>query len=385
MQIKQIIHGFMSIEPKEKLESRKTFIKKTLFASFLSLMSCKEKASKPNISATPEIHWRCVSSYPRSLDTIYGGAEEVAEIVKKMSNGKFIIKVYPAGELVPPLGVFDTVQNGGAEMAHTASYYFTGKHEALAFDTAVPFGLTSRQQNAWLYYGNGLNLIREIYKEFNIINFPGGNTGCQMGGWFKKEIKSLADLKGLKMRIPGLGGKVMSALGVNVQVLAGGDIYPALERGAIDATEWVGPYDDEKLGFYKIAKYYYYPGWWEPGANLTFLINLKVWNDLPEAYKTILTTAFSYVNLSMQAKFDVLNPQSLQRILKHNVILKKFPDDILEKSYQKTKEIMEEFASKDPIYRKIYDSWKQFQKDSNEWFKTAEMSYENTIDNFLKK
>ncbi len=373
----------MSIHSKKNFLNRKAFLKNTLYTGLVSLFYCKKEVTSKKENDFPEIQWRCASSYPRSLDTIYGGAEELAKIVRNMTNHKFHIKVFPAGELAPPLGVFDIVQNGGVEMAHTASYYFTGKHEALAFDTAVPFGLTSRQQNAWLYQGGGLDLIREIYKEFNIINFPGGNTGCQMGGWFKKEINSLKDLKGLKMRIPGLGGKVMSTLGVNVQVIAGGDIFPALERGAIDATEWVGPYDDEKLGFYKIAKYYYYPGWWEPSANLTFLINLKAWNELPNSYKTVLETAFSYVNLNMLAKYDVLNPQSLQRILTQNVILKKFPDDILQKAYQNTKEILEEFSSKDKIYNKVYHSWKQFQKDSNEWLQTAEMSYENIIESFL--
>lgn len=375
----------MEIDNKNYLFNRKEFLKKSLYASLLSILYCKRETQKLKEKDSPEIHWKCASSYPRSLDTIYGGAEELAEIVRKMTNHKFNIRVYPAGEIAPPLGVFDVVQNGGVEMAHTASYYFTGKHEALAFDTAIPFGLTSRQQNAWLYQGGGLQLIREIYKEFKIINFPGGNTGCQMGGWFKKEINSLKDLKGLKMRIPGLGGKVMNTLGVNVQVIAGGDIFPALERGVIDATEWVGPYDDEKLGFYKIAKYYYYPGWWEPSANLSFLINLDAWNQLPDSYKAILETAFSYVNLNMQAKFDVFNPQSLQRIVKHNVILKKFPDDVLEKAYQNTKEILEEFSKKDAVYKKVYTSWKQFQKDSNEWLRTAEMTYENIIESFLTK
>lgn len=364
-------------------ESRKNFLKKTLIATLFTSTYCK-KTDNTNKKDLPEIHWKCVSSYPRSLDTIYGGAEELSEIVKNMTNGKFQIRVYPAGEIVPALGVMDTVQNGAAEMAHTASYYFTGKHEALAFDTAIPFGLTSRQQNAWLYYGGGLELIRNIYKEFNIINFPGGNTGCQMGGWFKTEIKNLKDLQGLKMRIPGLGGKVMNALGVNVQVLAGGDIFPALERGAIDATEWVGPYDDEKLGFYKVAKYYYYPGWWEPSANLTFLINLKAWEDLPEYYKAVLETGFRYVNLNMQAKFDVLNPQSLQRILNQKVQLKKFPDDILNKAYEFTKDLLEEFAKKDKTYKEVYESWKKFQLDINQWFKTAELTYENLISSLLK-
>jgi TRAP-type mannitol/chloroaromatic compound transport system substrate-binding protein len=311
------------------------------------------------------------------LDTIFGGAELLSKMVKDMTGGKFIIRIYPPGEIVPALQTMDAVQNGSVEMAHTASYYFTGKSEALAFDTGVPFGLTSRQQNAWLYHGGGLELLRSVFSDFNIINFPGGNTGCQMGGWFRKEVNSVNDLKGLKMRIPGLGGKVMSALGVNVQVLGGGDIYPALERGAIDATEWVGPYDDEKLGFHKVAKNYYYPGWWEPGANLTFLVNKNAWDKLPDHYKAILESAFAYVNIDMQAKYDVQNPQALQRLLQQGVKLRKFSDDILQQAYKINQEIMEELASKDKVYKKVYDSWKKFRGDINDWFRTAELTYAN--------
>ncbi|MCS7204999.1 MAG: TRAP transporter substrate-binding protein [Leptospiraceae bacterium] len=352
--------------------SRKGFLKKLFFTSS-SVLLLRDLFSQAK--SLPKIEWRCVSSYPRSLDTIYGSAEVMAEYVRKMTNGKFNIRVYPAGELVPGLQVMDAVQNASVEMAHTASYYFTGKSEALAFDTAVPFGLTARQQNAWLYHGGGLQLIREIYSEFNIINFPGGNTGAQMGGWFRKEVNTLADLKGLKMRIPGLGGKVMSALGVNVQVLAGGDIYPALERGAIDATEWVGPYDDEKLGFYKVAKYYYYPGWWEPGTTLTFLVNKKSWESLPENYKAILEAACGYANVDMVAKYDAKNPEALQKMLKQGVQLRKFSDEIMNEAYKKSVEIMEELASKDKVYKKVYDSWKKFRGDINDWFKTTELTY----------
>ncbi len=341
--------------------------------------ACKKDSQGQETSTVdfPQINWRLASSFPRSLDTIFGAAEVMAEAVRKMTNGKFNIKVYPAGEIVPGLQVMDAVQNNSVEMAHTVSYYFTGKHEALAFDTGVPFGLTARQQNAWLYHGGGLQLMQEIYSEFNIINFPGGNTGCQMGGWFRKEVNTINDLKGLKMRIPGLGGKVMSALGVNVQVLAGGDIYPALERGAIDATEWVGPYDDEKLGFYKVAKYYYYPGWWEPGTTITFLINKKAWEDLPNTYKTILETACAYANIDMTAKYDAKNPEALQRMIKQGTQLRKFSDEILKEAYKKANELMEELALKDKTYKKVYESWKKFRGDENEWFRTAELTYSN--------
>ena len=359
--------------------TRKSLLTNVLPAALTStLLYCNKNNSENNSkNENPTILWKCVSSYPRSLDTIFGGAELLSKMVKEITGGKFIIRIYPPGEIVPALQTMDAVQNGSVEMAHTASYYFTGKSEALAFDTAVPFGLTSRQQNAWLYHGGGLELIRSVFSDFNIINFPGGNTGCQMGGWFRKEVHSVNDLKGLKMRIPGLGGKVMSALGVNVQVLGGGDIYPALERGAIDATEWVGPYDDEKLGFHKVAKNYYYPGWWEPGANLTFLVNKNAWDKLPDHYKAILESAFAYVNIDMQAKYDVQNPQALQRLLQQGVKLRKFSDDILQQAYKINQEIMEELASKDKVYKKVYDSWKKFRGDINDWFKTAELTYVN--------
>ncbi len=218
--------------------------------------------------AAPTVRWRLASSFPKSLDTIYGAAEVLAERVSALTGGRFQIRPYQAGEIVPGLQVMDAVQQGTVEAGHTASYYYVGKAAVLALDTAVPFGLTARQQNAWMYQGGGIELFRPIFADFGIIQFPGGNTGVQMGGWFRKEIKGLSDLKGLKMRIPGPGGQVMSRLGVVPQVLAGGDIYPALERGVVDAAEWVGPYDDEKLGFYKVAKYYYYPGWHEPAHAL---------------------------------------------------------------------------------------------------------------------
>ncbi len=362
--------------------NRKNFIKQISYGFLASLsFGCKSENRQNIVNSDPRIIWRCVSSYPRSLDTIYGGAEVMAEYVKKMTGGNFQIRVYPAGEIVPGLQAMDAVQNGSVEMAHTASYYFTGKNEALAFDTGVPFGLTARQQNSWFYHGGGLQLIREIYSDFNIINFPGGNTGCQMGGWFRKEVNSLNDLKGLKMRIPGLGGKVMSELGVNVQVLAGGDIFPALERGAIDATEWVGPYDDEKLGFYKVAKNYYYPGWWEPGTTLSFLINKSAYEKLPEHYKAILEAACAYANIDMQAKYDAKNPEALKRMINQGVKLRNFSDVILEGAYKKSVELMESLASKDKVYKKVYDSWKKFRGEINEWFSYAELNYEVFISN----
>jgi len=320
------------------------------------------------------IRWRMATSWPKSLDTIYGGALTVADRVRAMTDGKFDIRVYAGGEIVPGLKVVDAVQQGTVEAGHTASYYYIGKHPAFAFATAVPFGLTYREQNAWLYDGNGGKLLGELFDQFNMVGFPAGNTGAQMGGWFRKPINSVEDLKGLKMRIPGLGGKVMARLGVTVQVLAGGDIFPALERGAIDATEWVGPYDDEKLGFYKVAKYYYYPGWWEPGPTLHFFVNKNAWNKLPKEYKEIVKTAAAQANLQMMVDYDFKNPPALKRLLKRGVKLRKFPLDVLKAAEKEAFALYDEIAAKDALYKKIYQDWKAFRGDINRWFATTELA-----------
>ena len=340
-----------------------------------ALAACARRSDAPAVQTHPTVDWRLTSSFPRALDTLFGSCEVVAERVQALSEGRFRIHVYPAGELVPGLQVLDAVQQGTVQIGQTASYYFTGKNPALAFDACVPFGLTSRQQTAWLYEGGGLQLLRELFADFNIINFSAGNTGVQMGGWFKRELHALADLHGLKMRIPGLGGQVMSRLGATVQVLAGGDIYPALERGAIDATEWVGPYDDEKLGFYKIAKYYYYPGWWEPGPNLSFYVNRDAWAKLPQVYQEIFVSAAKVAAVTMQARYDVENPPALGRLLQAGVQLRPFPDDLMKAAAQASRELLEEEAAKDAGYRRLYDSWKKMCAESFGWFGTAELAY----------
>jgi TRAP-type mannitol/chloroaromatic compound transport system substrate-binding protein len=239
----------------------------------------------------------------------------------------------------------------------------------------VPFGLNARQQNAWLLEGGGLELLRDVFADFNIINFPAGNTGAQMGGWFKKEIHSAADLAGLKIRIPGLGGEVMNRLGATVQVLAGGDIYPALERGVIDATEWVGPYDDEKLGFYKVAKFYYYPGWWEPGPNLSYYVNQDAWGKLSAEHKEIFTSAAQDSAVVMQARYDARNPAALVRLLDHGVQLRRFSDDVMKAAHKTTFEFLEEQAAADPEYRQVYASWKKARSEAFRWWATAELAY----------
>ena len=346
----------------------------------LAMTACSKKESTAQTGELPSIRWRLASSFPKSLDTIYGAAELLSNRLAKITNGKFQIKVHAGGEIVPGLQVMDAVQQGTVECGHTASYYYVGKNMAYAFDTCLPFGLNARQQNAWMYFGGGLELTRELFKEVNIVNFPGGNTGVQMGGWFRKEIKSLTDLNGLKMRIPGIGGQIMAKLGAVPQTLAGGDIYPSLERGAIDAAEWVGPYDDEKLGFNKIAQHYYYPGWWEGGPQLSFYVNAAKWAELPEAYREAFETAAAEANVNMLAEYDTKNPPAMTRLVKDGVQLHPYPKDVLVAAQKAAFELYEEEAGKNPAFKKIYTEWKTFRDTQIQWFKIAEASYANFLE-----
>ncbi len=345
----------------------------------LALPGCSRQTGTTVTGELPTLHWRLASSYPKNLDTIYGAAEVLSDRVGKITGGKFNIRVFAGGEIVPGLQVLDAVQQGTVECGHSASYYYVGKDMAFAFDCALPFGLTARQQNAWMYYGGGIQLMRELFAKYNIVQFPGGYTGAQMGGWFRKEIKSLADLRGLKMRIPGIGGKIMANLGVVPQTLAGGDIYPALERGAIDAAEWVGPYDDEKLGFDKIAPNYYYPGWWEGGPQLSFYVNHDKWRELPEPYKQAFETACAEANATMLAAYDAKNPPALLRLVKKGVKLQAFPNDVMQAAEQAAFSLYEEEAGKNPLFAKIYANWKQFREEEIQWFKVAEATYANFL------
>jgi TRAP-type mannitol/chloroaromatic compound transport system substrate-binding protein len=326
---------------------------------------------------TPTVRWRLTSSYPKSLDTVYGGAEILADRVRKLTDGKFDIRVFAAGEIAPGLQALDAVQNNSVECCHTNSYYYIGKNMAFGFETALPFGLTTRQQNAWIYYGGGMDLLREFYKDYGVVNFPGGNTGTQMGGWFRTPFKTLADLKGLKIRIPGLGGQVWLRMGAVPQNIAGGDIYPALERGTIDATEWIGPYDDEKLGFYKIAKHYYTPGWWEPSSQFSFFVNASEWAKLPKAFQEAFAVAAAEVNLNMMAEYDAKNPVALKRLIAAGITLHRYPTDILRAAQKIALDMYEEEAAKNAAFRKIYASWKKHREDSYAWFSVAEQGYEN--------
>lgn len=333
----------------------------------------------------PNIQWQMATSWPPSLETIYGGATVLADRVAALTGGKFKITPRSAGEIAPALEVLNVVAQGAVQCGHTASYYYIGKSPALAFGTTVPFGLTAQQQNAWLYEGGGLKKLQEIYaRKFNVIEFPCGNTGTQMGGWFRKEVSSVNDLKGLKMRIPGLGGQVMSKLGVTVQSLPGGEIFQALQTGAIDAAEWVGPYDDEKLGLNRVAKYYYYPGWWEPGATLELQINLNEWKKLPPQYQEAITTAAYESNLTMLARYDSRNNEALQRLLTSGTQARPYSREIMSAAEQAAFALYDEFAAKDPDFKAVYDEWKAFRTRIYAWDKLNQGSFTNFVYSQLK-
>jgi len=330
----------------------------------------------PAVHAQAAIRWRLASSFPKSLDTLFGGAETFAKVVKAMSGGKFEISTHAAGELMPAFGVVDGVQQGSVEMAQTAPYYFFGKDEAFALGCAIPFGLNSRQMTAWMYEGNGLKLMREFYAKYNIVNFPGGNTGAQMGGWFRKEIKSSKDLKGLKFRIAGFAGKIMERMGVVPQNIPGGEIYTSLEKGTIDAAEWVGPYDDQKLGFVKVAPFYYYPGFWEGSAQLDFFINQKAWDALSAENKAIVEAATAQAHIDIQAKYDARNPIALKQLVGGGAKLKAFPSDMMNEAFKISNEIYADTSAKNPAFGKIYADLAKFRADQNLWFRFTEATFD---------
>ncbi len=345
-----------------------------LGASLLSSCTIRreETASPTGIS---KVRWRMATSWPISLDTIYGGAETISERVNALSGGNFQIKPYASGEIVPGLEVLDAVQAGSVECGHTASYYYKGKNPSFAFGTSMPFGLTAQQQNAWLYEAGGIENMNQIFADFGVISFPAGNTGAQMGGWFKKKLEGLQSLQGLKMRIPGLGGEVMDQLGVNVQVLPGGEVYLALDRGAIDAAEWTGPYDDERLGFARAASFYYYPGWWEPGPTLSALVNKKAWGKLPSEYKAIFKTACYEANLTMLSKYDTLNGAALQRLIRGGTELVPYSDNIMSAAQEAAFQLYADTSAKNASFRKLYKQWKSFREEVSSWNKVNEFSY----------
>ncbi|NEO53740.1 MAG: TRAP transporter substrate-binding protein [Okeania sp. SIO3B5] len=323
----------------------------------------------------PNINWQMATSWPKSLDIKYGAAEFVCQRVSEMTNGRFLITPYPANEIVPALKVLNAVENGTVECGHTDSFYYIDKSLALAFGTGVPFGLNARQQDAWLYEGGGLEAMQEIYAEFGVINFPAGNSGVQMGGWFKKQINSVADMKGLKMRIPGLGGEVMKQLGVDVRRLAGGEIYQAMRNNEIDAAEWIGPYEDERLRLNEVAAFYYYPGWWEPGSSDEVQVNRARWAQLSDEYQEIFKAACTEANLRTIARYDKLNRSALRRIIAGGTKLTPYSQEILQVCKKKAFEIYEENASKDTTFKKVYEQWKTFREQIYQWHGVNELEF----------
>src|ERR1700716_1593860 len=342
-------------------------------------------ASPAIAQSSPEIKWRLTSSFPKSLDTIYGGAEYFAKQVAEMTDNKFQIQVFQAGELVPGLQALDAVSKNTVEMCHTVSYYYVGKDPTFAIYASVPFGLNARQQNSWWYQGGGMELGNEFFAKANVIGFPCGNTGTQMGGWFRKEIKTVADLSGLKMRIGGIAGQGLQKVGVVAQQLAGGEIYPALEKGTIDAAEWVGPYDDEKLGFNKVAKYYYYPAWWEGGPALHLYVNQKSWNELPKDYQAALEVAAHEGNVLMLARYDAGNPAALKRLVAGGTQLRPFPRPVMEACYTATNELYAELSAKNAKFRKILDHQMNSLEHEVLWFRVCEANYDNFMQTGRKK
>ncbi|KFI24874.1 TRAP transporter substrate-binding protein [Paenirhodobacter enshiensis] len=326
--------------------------------------------------ANPKITWRLTSSYPKSLDTLFGISTELSNRIAEITEGNFQIQVFAPGEIVPGLQALDAVQAGTVECAHTLSTFYVGKNPAFAFDTSLPFGLNTRQHNSWLFYGGGLELVNDFLKQYNVHAIPAGNTGAQMGGWYRKEIKSLDDLKGLKMRIAGVGGTIMSRLGVIPQQIAGGDIYASLEKGTIDAVEFSGPYDDEKLGFYKVAPYYYAPGWWEGTANVPLYVNLDKWNELPKHYQAAIEAVSTETLTRCVAKYDARNPDALYRLVANGAQLRTFPNDVLEAAFRESRAYYTEVAAQNADFKKFYDNWLPYWQKEQVWFRFAELPFD---------
>jgi len=360
--------------PKEKTSmKRRDFIKVT----GIGVAGAATMAAPAIAQSTPEIKWRMPTSWPKSLDTLYGGAELMAKVVAEATDNKFQIQTFAAGEIVPGLQVLDAVSNGTVEIGHTASYYYFGKDPTFTFGSAVPFGPNMRINQAWYMLGGGKDLLNEFYKKYNCHSLLAGNTGCQMGGWFRKEINTPDDLKGLKFRIGGFAGRVLQKLGAVPQQIAGGDIYPALEKGTIDGAEWVGPYDDEKLGFFKVAPHYYFPGWWEGGPMLLSFVNLEKWNALPKHYQSVLEQAGHYANNWMMAKYDQANPQALRRLLANGAKLKAFSPPVMDACFKAAKELHSETAASNADFKKVYDSLTAFSNNGYQWLQVAEIGYDN--------
>lgn len=339
-------------------------------------LGCKREAEKTSSSEKVQLKWKMVTTWPKNFPGLGTGANRLAEYIEVLTNGQIKVKIFGAGELVPALGVFDAVTRGTAEIGHGASYYWQGKHPATPFFSAVPFGLNAHEMNGWLYYGGGLELWHKLYDQFGLVAFPAGNTGVQMGGWFNKEINSPKDFKGLKVRMPGLGGQVLSKLGAAVVTLSGGEIFQSLKTGAIDGSEWVGPYNDLAIGLHKAAKYYYTPGWHEPGTTLEALINKKAFITLPKQLQKAVKIACQAANQDMMAEFTAKNSEALVTIKSQkNVNLREFNQKTLEVLKRESDELLKEISSKDNLSKAIYNSFHEFQKRSLPWNLNSELAY----------
>ncbi len=331
----------------------------------------------PAVHAQANIRWRLTSAFPKALDTIYGAADTFSASLNAMSGGRFQVSVHPSGELVGGFNQVDAVQQGTVEMTHTAPYYYFGKDPTFALGCAIPFGLNSRQMTAWMLEGNGMKLMREFYANYNIINFIGGNTGAQMGGWWRKEIKSLADLRGQKFRTGGFSGVIIGKIGGVPQNIPGGEIYQALEKGTIDAAEWVGPYDDEKLGFNKVAPFYGYPGYWEGGPQLDFYINTRAYNALSAEHKAMVAAAAQEAHNVMQARYDARNPAALKRLVAGGTKLFRFPKDVMDEAFKAANDTYNDLSNTNPAWKKIYADWAVFRRDANLWFRFTEAGFDD--------
>jgi TRAP-type mannitol/chloroaromatic compound transport system substrate-binding protein len=327
----------------------------------------------------PQISWRLASSFPKSLDTIYGGAEELSSRLNEATDGRFNIQVFSAGEIVPGLDAINATTDGTVECSHSVGYYNWGKDPAFACGADLPFTFSARAKAAYNYHGGGIENYNTFLEKYDLVSYPGGNTGVQMGGWYRNEINSLQDLQGLKLRISGLAGRVVERLGVVPQQIAGGDIYPSLERGTIDAAEWVGPYDDEKLGFHKVAPYYYYPGFWEGGPTVSFFVNKGQWDSLPENYKSLFRTAAQAVDQNMLAKYDHLNPTALKSLVGQGAQLRSFSEEILTAAFNAAQEVYAELSTENEDFKTQYEAMLAFRDD---WF-LYQQTAEYTFDTFM--
>jgi len=362
------------------MQRRKFLSGLTATAAAAGVTACARKGDVPSTAApaAQTFDWKMVTTWPPNFPALGTGALSLAQSIEKASGGRVRIKVYGAGELVPAFEVFDAVSSGTAELGHGGAYYWKGKAESASFFSSVPFGMNAMEMNAWLYFGGGLDLWREVYAPFGLIPFPAGNSGVQMGGWFNKEIRSIADLKGLKMRIPGLGGEVLARAGGNPQTTPGSEIFTAMQTGVIDATEWVGPYNDLAFGLHKVARYYYYPGWHEPGSTLECIVNQKAWNALPEDLQEIVTLACRATNDTMLAEFTARNDEALAVLVnEHGVQLRPFPPDVLAHLRTLSQEVLEDTAARDPLFKKILTSYQAFERQAAGWMKISEQAYLN--------